>query len=227
MLKKIEDIFSTKKQRVKNQEKPKIIIDYREKNSLVASELIKLGFEIEFKELKVGDYIANNVVVERKTVQDFISSMINKRLIKQLEELQQYSQKIILIEGLEEQMIYQEDSNGVSANALRGFLLSIVLKWKVPVMITKNSEDSAKFISVLANKKEKQEISLNVSKKNLTKRERMQFILESFENIGPKTAKKLLEKNRTLKNIFNMPKEELKKEIGKKAETFKIFEEDY
>lgn len=227
MLKKIEDIFSKKPQKIKIREKSKIIIDYREKNSLVASELIKLGFEIEFKELKIGDYIANNVVIERKTIQDFISSMINKRLIKQLEELQQYSQKLILLEGLEEQMLYHEDSTGVNSNSLRGFLLSIVLKWKVPIIFTKNSEDSAKFISVLANKKEKSDISLNVSKKNLSKKQRIQFILESFENIGPATSKKLLEKNKKLKNIFNLSIEELKKEIGKKSETFKILEEDY
>jgi len=50
------DIFSkNKKIKEKKQEnKPeKIIIDYREKNSLVASYLIKEGLEIEFKELKI------------------------------------------------------------------------------------------------------------------------------------------------------------------------------
>ena len=87
---KIFDIFSGKKFRKKEKsERDRIIIDYREKNSLVASHLVKLGFEIEFRELKVGDYVIKDVVIERKTVSDFVSSMINQRLLKQIEELKQ------------------------------------------------------------------------------------------------------------------------------------------
>ena len=39
-----------------------IIIDYREKNSLVPSQLIKKGLDIEFKELKVGDYLISGKI---------------------------------------------------------------------------------------------------------------------------------------------------------------------
>jgi len=55
----------------------------------------------------------------------------------------------------------------------------------------------------------------------------MQFIIEGFPGIGPKTAKKLLEKFKTMKNIFNAPLEDLQKEIGKKADIFKIVEDEY
>ena len=58
--------------------KPKIIADYREKNSLVISELINLGVDVEIRELKVADYIVKDVAIERKTINDFVSSMINK-----------------------------------------------------------------------------------------------------------------------------------------------------
>jgi len=70
-MKPLHNIFSKRKTK-KEIKKPKIIIDYREKNSLVASELIKLGLEIEFKELKVADYIVKGVAIERKTISDFI-----------------------------------------------------------------------------------------------------------------------------------------------------------
>ena len=62
------NIFS--KTKFKNKETPlqkekeRILIDYREKNSLVASYLIKQGFEINFRELKIGDYVVKNIVVE-------------------------------------------------------------------------------------------------------------------------------------------------------------------
>jgi Fanconi anemia group M protein len=225
--KKLYEIFSSpRKIEVKEKPKQKILVDYREKNSMVASELIHLGFEVEFLELKVGDYLVNNIAIERKTVSDFISSMINRHLSKQIDELQQYENKLLLIEGIEEHELYSDDSEGVSSNSIRGFLLSILLKHKIPIIFTKDAEDTAKFIDVLARKKEV-ESPLNATKKSFNKQEQMQFILEGFPGIGPKTARKLLEKFKTMKNIFNAPLEELQKEIGKKADIFKIVDEEY
>jgi Fanconi anemia group M protein len=216
------NIFSRKKTKKKQKQRLEVIIDYRERNCLIASELVAMDFLVEFRELKVADYLVKDTAIERKTINDFISSMINKRLFKQLEELQQYKNKLLIIEGIEEQELYTDskDWTGMNPNAIRGFLLSILLKYKVPIIFTKNYKDTAKFISVLAKKQEK-EISLNVTKKNLTKKERLQFILEGFPGIGPKTAKKLLKKFKTLKNIFNASEEELKEVIGKKAGIFK------
>ncbi len=220
-MKPIFDIFSKRSRKEKITEKPKIIADYREKNSLVISELASLGIETEIANLKVGDYLVNDVAIERKTVSDFISSMINRRLMNQLEELQQYENRLLIIEGIEEQELYtdSEERIGMHPNSIRGFLLSIVLNYKVPIIFTKDYRDSARFISVLA-KKEKKEISLNVKKKTLNKKERLQFIIEGFPGIGPKTARKLLKKFRTIKGVINASEKELKKEIGKKAEIF-------
>ena len=219
---------------------------------MLPSELSSLGFEIEFKELKVADYLVRNVAVERKTVSDFISSMINKRLLRQLEELQQYENKLLIIEGIEEQELYndkkynmrfqrrqletavpqleeiQKEPAGffLHPNAIRGFLLSILLKHKIPLLFTKDYKDTARFIERIARKKE-QELSLNATKKARNKKEQMQFILEGFPGIGPKTAKKLLKEFKSLKNIFNANEEELEKCIGKKAEIFKLVGENY
>jgi len=226
---KVLDIFSKKegKNRKRKKDAQKVIIDYREKNSFVASELIHLGLDVEFRELKVADYIVNNTAIERKTISDFLSSMVSKRLASQLNDLQQYENRLLLIEGIEEQELYSDDNlEGINANAIRGFLLSIVLKHKVPIIFTKNEEDTAKFINILARKKET-ESSLNVTKKSLSKKEQMQFILEGFPGIGPKTSKKLLEKFKTIKEIINAPSEDLEREIGKKAEIFRLSREEY
>lgn len=228
--KQIEDIFYSKKLSLNNSSKKeleggkiiessKIQIDYREKNSLVASELVKLNFKIEFKELKIGDYIVKDTIIERKTVNDFLNSMINNHLKNQIEELKQFENKLIIIEGLEEQELYSDKKSRINPNAIRGFLLSILLKHKIPIIFTKNEEDTAKFISVLAKKQEK-EISLNGKKKTLNKKEQLQLILESFPGIGPKTSKKLLKEFGNLQNIINAPKENLEKILGKKSNLF-------
>ncbi|MAG79021.1 hypothetical protein CMI40_01450 [Candidatus Pacearchaeota archaeon] len=227
-MKQIFNLFSRQPLKIKK-EKSKIIVDYRERNSLVPSELISLGFHVEFKALKIADYIVNDVVIERKTVTDFISSIINRRLLSQIIDLQQYENKLLIVEGIDEQELYNnsEERIGMNPNAIRGFLLSILLKYKIPLIFTKNYEDTAKFISVLSKKKSK-EIPLNVRKKSFNKKEQMQYILESFPGIGPTTSKKLLEKFKTIKEIINAPYEDLQKIIGKKAEILrKIINETY
>lgn len=222
------DIFSKKKLNTKKEEpKESIIIDYREKNSLVASYLIKQGFPVEFKELKIGDYIVKDIIIERKTVQDFLSSMINHRLINQIEELKQYENKLLIIEGISEQELYRETNEGINPNAIRGFLLSILLKHKIPIIFSKNSEDTAKYINVLSKKKEK-EINLNAKKKTLNKKEQLQFIIESFPGVGPKKAKKLLEKFGSIQNIILSSTDDLKDILGVQSASIKeIIERKY
>ena len=222
------DIFSRKKPTIKKETaKVKVLVDYREKNSLVASELISLGLEPEFKELKIGDYIVKETIIERKTISDFITSMINKRLMKQLEELGQFKNKLLIIEGIEEQELYNDEKIGVNGNAIRGFLLSILLKYKIPIVYSKDSQDTAKFISVLA-KKQNKEMSLQGKKKTLDKKEQLQFIVESFPGIGPKKSKQLLEQFGSVQNIILAPTEELQKVLGKQAEIIReIIERKY
>jgi Fanconi anemia group M protein len=216
----IFDIFSTRKKKNKIQEKHKIIIDVHEKNSLVMASLSELGIEFEIKSLEIGDYIVNDVVVERKTISDFISSMISKRLIKQLLEMQRYDKKILLIEG-------EIDEKGFNPNAIRGMILSIELDMKISVIFTKDAGETAKFLSVLVKKQEKVKGFSFHGRKGLTKKEKIQYIVESFAEIGPKTAEKLLKEFETIRNIINTDIEKLREIIGVKADSFKILDEKY
>ncbi len=220
-MKKVLNIFSRKKsEKQTKQEKRKIIADYREKNSLVISELIKLGINTEIKNLKVADYLVKNIAIERKTSSDFINSMINKRLFQQLEELKQYKNHFLIIEGNLEKTKFQ------NKNALKGFLLSILLNFKVPIIFSKDEKETALYLSILSRKKKK-EVSIRASKKFRNKKEQLQYILEGFPGIGPKTAKKLLNNYKTLQNILSQDINELKNLIGKKAETFDLLKQEY
>jgi ERCC4-type nuclease len=198
---------------------PKIIVDHREKNSLVVSELMKRGFEVEFKQLPVGDYLVRDVAIERKTISDLKSSIINKRIVQQLLELKQYPKHFLIVEGVLDENMYD---GGIHENALRGFLLTVALEFQTPIIFTHNTQDTAKYISVLARKKEKTtEQSIRASKIFKTKEEQLQFILEGFPNVGPTKAKELLNKFSSLKNIFNADEKELEEVLGARTKEFK------
>jgi len=205
-------------------EKPKIIADHREKNSLVISELASLGIQVSMEHLEVADFLVRGTAIERKTVSDFLSSMISKRLSEQLINMQQYESRLLLIEGIEEHELYSDSRNrdsGINPNAIRGFLLDILLKYQVPIIFTKNYEDTAKFLVVLAKKQDKNNESLRAKRQVRSVSEQKQFILEGFPGIGPETAKKLLKEYGSIKNIINSSSEELEHSIGKKSESFK------
>jgi len=198
---------------------PRIVVDTREKNSLVISELVHTNeAEIIFQQIEIGDYLIGDTIIERKTFQDFISSMLSKRLIEQLRQMQKYEKRLLLLEGKDFES-FEEKSTKLNPNAIRGMILSISLEFQTPVIFTRDSEETAKYILLLAKKqlKGKTEFTLH-SKKPSTLKEQKQYIIESFPNIGPKNAKALLKKFSSIKNIINASKDELESEIGKKSE---------
>jgi len=188
----------------------KIIADIREKNSLIISELISKGIEVELKHLLVADYIIGDIAIERKTASDFISSIINKRLMRQLEELKQYPKQILVIEGLED-IDFSESK--FHPNAVKGMLLSVLTDYAVPVLLTKDYEETAEYMVLLIKKfdKKQTEIGLRAKKRAYNLAEQQQMILEGFPGIGPSIAKKLLKKFKTIKKIINADEKELEK----------------
>jgi len=211
----ILDIFPTHIEE-KKESNLKIIADFREKNSLVIAELINKGINVEIKHLLVGDYLINDIIIERKTYNDFINSIINKRLIKQLEEIKQYPNFLLIIEGEEHEIAKRQ----INKNAVRGFLLSVLLKSKVPILFTKDCEETSEFLYVLAKKQENSSFSLRAKNKRMNKKEQLQFILEGFPGIGPEISKKLLKHFKSIKNIINASEDELRKILGKKTDLF-------
>jgi len=205
-----------KKERPKD--KIKIIADNREKNSLVIANLIEKGIEVIFEQLNIGDYLVNNIAIERKTYSDFISSMINKRIFQQLEEIKKFPEFFLIIEGSENEI---ESENLKKAS--KGLILSIITKYKIPIVFAKNEQETAEVLILLAKKQNNKnnELSLRPSRSFKSLEEQKQFILEGFSQIGPSTAKKLLEKFKTLKNVINAPEQDLKEILKSKFEKFK------
>jgi Fanconi anemia group M protein len=212
-MKEIENIFSNstiiKKPICPNSKIP-IIIDTREKQSLIAANLLEQKANISFEKLEIGDYIIGETCIERKTFSDFVSSMINKRLSEQLINIKKYSKYFLILEGF----YYNYDKFKIHENAIRGMLLSIANDFKIPIIYTENELDTSKFLITLARHSEKSKIkaiSIRQSKNLKTLEEQKQFILEGFPGIGPVAAKTLLIEFSNLKNIFNALPEELQK----------------
>lgn len=216
------DIFSKKLTRKskenKEKIKPQIIADIHEKDSSILAELLSTK-EIETKiiSMEIGDYLIGDTIIERKTTSDFISSIISKRLIQQLNQMQQYENKLLIVEGKQEELY-----NKINPNAIRGFILSIITNYKTNVIFTKDYLDTSRYLIIFAKQqlKPKTQISLH-SRIPKTKEEQKQYILESFPNIGPKKAELLLKKFNSLSSIFSASEEELKEVLKNHSKEFK------
>lgn len=207
------NIFSSRKE----SSTPKaqaIIIDIHEKNSLVPSELSKLKIPFQFESLKVGDYLINNTLIERKTLSDLQSSIISKRIFDQIKQLQQVPSPLIIIESPHEKNLFLHE------NALRGFLLSLA-KEKFPYIITESESDTAHYLALLARTKSPAPISLRPSRIPKTREEQLQFILEGFPHVGPAKARALLARFHSIKSIVNAPEKELQEILGKRTKEFR------
>ena len=64
-----------------------MFVDSNEKNPDILNLLIENGIETEIKQLAVGDYCWNNIVVERKEISDFVSSVSSNHLFDQLDDI--------------------------------------------------------------------------------------------------------------------------------------------
>ena len=217
MKKEIENIFSKKKEKkvqCPNQNNP-IIVDTREKQSLIAANLLEQKAKISFEKLDIGDYLIGEVCIERKTFPDFLSSMIKKRLLAQLRELKKYPKPVLLIEGF----YYNYNDYNIHENGIRGMLTSIATEFQIPIIFTEDEKDTSKYLINLAKKQEKRktELSLRPSKTSETIEERKQFILEGMPNIGPTIAKRLLQKYKTLRKIFGLKEKALKEFLDDKT----------
>src|SRR3989338_1902811 len=204
----------------------KVIVDHREKSSGIIRELAKHGIDIDEKQLLVGDFIIQtkdhnnnniNLCIEKKTQEDFLNSIIDKRLLRQLFDMKEHFQsQLLIIEG---------NSNLYSLrkfhpNSIRGMLATIAVDLQIPIITTRSVSDTASLIATIAKRMEKprSEISLLKKRKPPTVKEQHELIVESFPGIGPVLAKSILKEFKTIKNIINSDEKALKKieKIGNK-----------
>lgn len=192
---------------LKPENKPVIITDCHENKCSVKDHLEDLGAIVKVLPLKVGDFICSErVCVERKTGNDFISSIIDGRLFQQAEELKDnFSKPIILVEG-------DYYAGGMNENAIKAALASIVLNYEIPVIMTKDEKDTARSIFWLA-KREQLISNVGVGIKGEKKPKKLNDLQEHFisglPGVSVILSKRILKKFKTIKNFANANEKEL------------------
>jgi len=191
-----------------------IWVDHRELSSPVAEHLRKLGTSPVPTTLPEGDYLlSEEVVVERKSAADFVSSLLDGRLFTQLKELRRsYPKPILVVEGdLEVAM------RGVKDEALWGALSSIVVDLGVAVVRTLSPRETALFLAATLKRMSKKKGGpppLRRKRGGMTVEEQKRFVLEGLPHISSSTAQRLLDEFGTLKGVFSASLEDLKRVKG-------------
>jgi len=207
-------------QKVLRGEKVLILADHREIASNVTRHLKEHDADIRETQLKVGDYIlSERVAVERKSIPDFLQSVIDQRLFKQMEELAcSYEKPVLILEGNPESMFLERN---IHANTVRGVLSSIAIDYRIPIIWTHNSKETAAQIYWMAHReqvKEKKELQIRCSKRNHTLSGKQEFLVAGLPNVSNVLSRRLLRHFGTVRDVYNSTQQELMKVegVGKK-----------
>lgn len=199
----------------------KVIADDRENS--IAKELSRKNIEVEKKRLDVADFlISDDSAVERKKAEDFVDSMIDKRLFDQIQELQQFANPMIVIEG---RNLYNH--RDVDPDAIRGAMASVALDYGMPIVWTENEKDTAEMLESLAKREQEEnekDVSVRGTSVQKSRKERMKFVVAGLPGVNTKIAERLLQEFDSIQKVFTTSEEELKNVEGigdKKAQNIR------
>jgi len=192
----------------------KIIADHREIPSGVIHELTQLGVEVEARQLSVGDFIlSDRVGIERKSVGDFLQSIVDKRLLNQAKQLgETFERPVLILEGKD---LYSR--RAIHPNAIRGALAALTVEFKIPILPTRDKKETALILVAIARREqmeEAREVAIRGEPKGLTLPERQRFVVEGLPGVSAVLAKRLLEYFGTVEQVMSASGEELRQVHG-------------
>lgn len=169
-----------------------MLIDYRENRSHIPKLLEQLNIPVQLANITTDYIIGNNCFVERKTVDDFITSIADSRIFQQVRYLaESCTHPLVIIEG---DRLYLQGR--VHANIISGVILWITLVQKVAVIQTRDEDETARILYLLTKKygTTAQIIIESLPRKRKTSSvwQRQLAILAIIPGIGRKTAHDLL-----------------------------------
>ena len=189
-----------------------VVVDQRELDSPIAKELSRReGVETRLETLEVGDYVlSDRVAVERKSVSDFLDTLTggDRSMFEQVGDLARaYARPVVILEG---ENLY--DERNVHPNAIRGALSSLAIDFDASVLRTEDEDDTADLLEVLATREQEtsdRTVSVHGEKSGKTLTEQQEYVVGSVADIGPVTARALLEEFGTVEAVMTARKEDL------------------
>lgn len=186
---------------------PRILVDHRETAGGVARHLHELGAQVEPRQLEVGDFVlSDRVAVERKSTADFVDSLLDGRLFDQLKELKAYPRPFLVLEG---ESLYGH--RNVGWEALLGAVAAVTVDHGIPLLQTKDAQDTARFLVAVA-KREQQRENRKLAVRHgrpLGDEERQLFLLCGLPGVSDVLARRLLERFGSVAAVFAAPVREL------------------
>jgi len=192
------------------EEKIKIFADYREKGSGVIKELAENDVVVNLEKLEYADYVVSSRCgIEMKTVEDFVDSIIDGRLLQQIKNLKNNFEKpVVVIEGTQD--IY--GVRNVHHNSILGMMATIAVSYGIPIIQTKNFKETSALLQIIAKREQEEtsrDFNLHADRKPATLKEQQEYVVSSFPGMGLSLAKPLLKKFKTIKSIVNATEKEL------------------
>ncbi|MEM4738068.1 MAG: ERCC4 domain-containing protein [Acidilobaceae archaeon] len=206
-------------------EKARIYVDYREENSGIPGILESLGLIVIREYLEIGDYIIpGDIIIERKTAEDYINSLYDGRLFDQISRLREaYDNVILLIEG---------DIDSIAS--IRGrekhvysSLASLIIDFDIKIIPSSSPKNSAFILEALTRRviesKGGGRVVIHKKPKLETIRDWQLYIVSSFPGVGLKLADRILENFKTIEAFCTSSYAELQRILGeKRAEKVKL-----
>jgi Fanconi anemia group M protein len=195
-------------------DEPHIIVDHRELNGTMARLLSQEGLSMEPSTVGVGDLIVSErVVVERKTPEDFVESIIDGRLMDQARTLKKnYEAPIVVVEG--DPFATRLD---VSDAAISGAIAALGSSFKVPVLTVEDTRRAADIVAAIARREHDEgsgppKLRHETGGRSLP--EKQQFVLEGLPNVSSTLARRLLEHFGSPAEALSASEEELERVRG-------------
>jgi ERCC4-related helicase len=187
---------------------PIIYVDSRELAQFV-ERLRSRGAQVEVKQLEIGDFVASSeVVIERKTTDDFVRSIFDGRLFKQLAAMtDKYSRPVLVVQGDYKQII------GIGESAFYGALASVISDFKTPVLLASSEREVAEIVYHIARREQlekKRETRIREGRKPSTLAQNQRYIVSGIPGVDAVLADRLLARMSTIEQLFSASESELR-----------------
>ncbi|POG57002.1 DEAD/DEAH box helicase [Haloferax marisrubri] len=194
-----------------------IVVDQRELDSNIARTLSKReDLTTRLETLAVGDYVlSDRVAVERKSVSDFLDTLTggDRSIFEQVADLtRHYARPLLIIEGRD---LYEE--RNIHPGAIRGALSSVAVDFNVSVLFTEDEDDTAEMLATIATREQtdrERTVSVHGGKSAKTLDEQQEYVVSAIADIGPVTARTLLEAFGSVEAVMTANEDDLKEVRG-------------